>query len=162
MMDGYANRNATLRRIDHGDISNVGSLIRKTILDCYTDVYPPLAVDYFLRYHQDSSIEKRASCGVVLVAEVEGEIAGTGSLVGDEISGVFVRSRYQGNGVGNLVMDELEARGRRAGLDEVTLSISLSSRGFYKGRGYEILREAEIDLGMGQALVYWVGRKRLG
>jgi len=124
-------------------------------------VYPDRAIEFFLRYHSNVSIEHRAANGLILVAEQNGEIVATGSVTGNEISGVFVRSTLQGEGIGGLVMDELESHVKKAGFENVILSISLPSRVFYEKRGYEIVKTAEIDVDMGQFLKYWEGRKML-
>jgi tRNA-Thr(GGU) m(6)t(6)A37 methyltransferase TsaA len=151
-----------LRRIKYVDIPGVGSLIRDTIRASYAPAYPPRAIDFFLNYHTDSAIEERAVNGLVITAERDSGIVATGSIVGNEITGVFVRPDLQGKGIGSIVMDELEAWATREGRGHVTLSISLPSRGFYEKRGYEITEADRIDVGMGQAIDYWEGRKILG
>jgi GNAT superfamily N-acetyltransferase len=153
--------NASIRELKPGDVPSVGSLIRDTIVAGYRDVYPPRAVSFFLDYHSDAAIEKRAQNGAVLVAEQNGELVATGSLVGNEISGVFVKANLRGQGFGKQIMEELEKRAAKAGVEELTLSISLPSLGFYEKRGYKILAAPEIDVGMGQTLKYWQGTKRL-
>lgn len=151
-----------VRRIKYDDIPGVGSLIRDTIRASYAVAYPPRAIDFFLNYHTDSAIEERAVNGLVIVAERGSEIVATGSIVGNEITGVFVKYGLQGNGIGSIVMDELEAWATREGRRHVTLSISLPSRSFYEKRGYGISETARIDMGIGQVLDYWEGRKVLG
>ncbi len=95
----------------------------------------------------------------MIVAEWDGEILATGSLVGAEITGVFVRADLQGKNLGSLVMNRLESLATENGHKYVELSISLPSRGFYEKRGYRITQPASIDMGMGQSLDYWEGRK---
>ncbi|OPY76574.1 MAG: putative tRNA (adenine(37)-N6)-methyltransferase [Syntrophorhabdus sp. PtaU1.Bin058] len=151
-----------VRRIKYDDIPGVGLLIRNTIRASYTVAYPPRAIDFFLSYHTDSAIEQRAVNGLVMVAERDGEIVATGSIVGNEITGVFVRHDLQGKGIGSIMMDELEAWATRGRYGRVTLSISLPSRSFYEKRGYGITGAARIDVGMGQVLDYWEGKKMFG
>ena len=150
-----------LREPKKEEVQDVVSLIRETIRDCYVGIYPPRAVEFFLNYHSNSSIEQRTSIGLVLIVEKNGEIVATGSLVGNEISGVFVRSDLQHQGIGNLLMNELEARAITAGYGKVTLSISLPSLHFYEKRGYKVVKTGQIDVGMGEYLKYWEGRKPL-
>jgi GNAT superfamily N-acetyltransferase len=114
---------------------------------------------FILNYHTDESISQRRKSGIVIVAEWDGEILATGSLVGAEITGVFVRADLQGKNLGSLVMNRLESLATENGHKYVELSISLPSRGFYEKRGYRITQPASIDMGMGQSLDYWEGRK---
>jgi len=156
------NQRTAMRKLRYKDIPDVGSLIRDTIRTSYSAAYPPRAIDFFLDYHRDNAIRKRAVDGFVIVAEQDGCIVATGSIVGNEITGVFVRPDLQGKGIGCIVMDELETFAIQGGYGYVTLSISLPSRSFYKKRGYEITDAARIDVGMGQFLEYWEGKKMLG
>lgn len=151
-----------VRRIRYSEINEVGLLIRDTIRASYTAVYPERAVEFFLECHPGISIEQRAIDGLVVVAESNGEVIATGSIVDREIIGVFVRQDMQGNGVGSRVMDELEVHAIREGYNRATLSISLTSKDFYEKRGYDIIRSARIDVGEGQFLDYWEGLKKLG
>ena len=96
------------------------------------------------------------------MAERDGEIVATGSLVGREITGVFVRADLQGKNIGGLVMNRLEACASETGQDHVELSVSLLSRSFYEKRGYSITGPAMIDVGQSQVLEYWNGVKLLG
>jgi len=149
------------RLLEPGEISSLRLLIHQTIDACYTGIYPPRAVDFFKQYHSIESIAQRLEQGEVLVVGRPGELEATGSLVGDEISGVFVDPSQQGRGLGRELMAELEARARRAGRDQVTLSVSLPSRSFYLALGYELEPLRHLEVGQGQRLEFWPARKRL-
>lgn len=151
-----------LRRIRYKDIHDAGSLVRETIRTSYPSAYPPRAVDFFLNYHRNKAIRKRAVDGFVIVAEQNGDIVATGSIMGNEITGVFVKPDLQGKGIGGIVMDKLEELAVQSGCGHVVLSISLPSRSFYEKKGYEITGAARIDVGMGQFLEYWEGKKTFG
>lgn len=153
---------AELRAFRPDDAECVTRLIHRTIDACYTGVYPPRAVAFFKDYHALERVVERHAAGLVTVACHGDEIVATGSLVGSEISGVFVDPALQGRRVGALVMGALESAAREAGLPAVELSVSLPSRGFYEGRGYHILGAHTIDVGEGEQLEYWAAEKRLG
>jgi len=153
------NGKINIRIIKPDEVPLVGLLIRDTIRISYSSFYPLRAIDFFLNYHTDESISQRRKSGIVIVAELEGEILATGSLVSTEITGVFVRAALQGKNLGSLVMNRLEALAAENGHKYVELSVSLPSRGFYEKRGYRITRSVSIDVGMGQFLNYWEARK---
>jgi GNAT superfamily N-acetyltransferase len=106
-------------------------------------------------------IRERGISGEVVIAECEGTVVATGALVGNEITGVFVRPGFQGRGIGGLVMDRLEQIARAAGHSTVELSVSLPSQGFYTGRGYRVIEDRSLDVGAGERLDYRAASKSI-
>ena len=147
------------READSGPLRN---MIHHTIEASYSRVYPPRAVEFFKDYHSEKRITERSGMGEILVVDKDGLILATGALVGTEIVGVFVHPGYQRQSHGKAIMAELERRAKSKGLSEVTLSVSLTSRKFYEYLGYELLAECSLDVGEGQYLNYWPGRKTIG
>jgi len=150
-----------IREFRTTDLSLVQKLIYQTIDICYPEYYPPLAVQYFKDYHDESNILERSKTGKVLLVETNNYIIGTGSIVGNEISGVFIHPNYQRQGFGKAIMNKLEEIGRLNGYTETELSISLPSLDFYENKGYKILEESSIDVGDNQVLEYWKASKDL-
>lgn len=150
-----------IRLFQEGDLGPLRYLIWHTIDVSYSGVYPPRAVEFFKDYHSEKEIIKRSSVGEILILEQNGSIKATGALFGNEILGVFVHPDHQGQGQGKAIMTELERRARAKGLSEITMNVSLPSRKFYENLGYEILDECSLDVGEGQYLNYWPGRKKL-
>ena len=151
----------TIRRFEPADLATVRALIHRTIDAAYAGVYPPRAIRYFKDYHSLDALAERERVGGFLVVECGGCVIGTGAVVGDEITGVFIDPEHQGRGIGAVLMDRLEDMARIAGNDVATLYISLPSRGFYERRGYEVLESGSLDVGGGERLDYWTARKSL-
>jgi predicted GNAT family N-acyltransferase len=61
---------------------------------------------------------------------------GTAERVG-KVERVAVLEEYRGTGVGRVLMDALESRGRERGFDEFYLHSQTSAAGFYATLGYE-------------------------
>jgi len=150
-----------VRPFDASDLAAVHHLIQRTIDACYPVVYPPRAVEFFRAFHAPDAILLRANSGTVLVADDEGDIVATGSLLDGEIGGVFVSPSSQHTGLGARVMDELERIAAASGCDSVRLDVSLPSRGFYEHREYRVLDECSLDVGESEVLTYWRAVKRL-
>lgn len=150
-----------LRLFHNSDLSQLNQMIHKTIEYSYSGIYPDRAVMFFKNYHSENTILERARKGEVLVLEKDGTIIATGSIVGNEISGVFVEPKSQGFGLGSEIMFELEKRAKTKRIPEVTLSVSLPSIKFYENLHYEILDDLEIDVGDGQYLKYRKGIKKI-
>ncbi|NMC09411.1 MAG: GNAT family N-acetyltransferase [Methanothrix sp.] len=150
-----------LGKFCRSDLMPLLHLIHTTVDLCYSGVYPPRAVHFFKEYHGEKEIISRSEVGTILVALHDGRLAATGALVENEITGVFVASSMQGQGLGRMIMKELEDLAWSRGCRMVELSVSLPSRGFYEALGYELLSECALDVGDGQKLTFWRARKAL-
>ncbi len=150
-----------VRNFVPSDLGALRRMIHDVIDASYAGVYPDRAVRFFKTFHSEERIFDRSRKGEIAIMEADG-IAATGALVNGEALGVFVRRADQGKGYGTAIMCELERRAGQRGCIEVTLDVSLPSRGFYESLGYEIIRVASLDVGEGQRLDYWEARKTLG
>ena len=150
-----------IKLFSEADLEPLHELIQDTIEYSYRGIYPDRALHFFKNYHSKNSILERHRNGVILVLEKEATLAATGSLVGNEISGVFVASKSQGCGYGTIIMQELERLAQRNGFSEIILDISLPSRNFYEKLHYQISEECVFDVGMGEFLKYWKGSKSI-
>ena len=150
-----------IRAFEESDVAALRRLICDTIDVSYAPVYPPKALDFFKAFHAEEKVRERAQRGTVLVTEANGALIATGSLLEGEIFAVFVHPGRQGEGLGKALMERLEGDARTAGVTESVLSVSLPSKRFYEGLGYEIIEERSRDLGDGQRLDFWKATKRL-
>ena len=150
-----------IRFYKDNDIDQLYELIQETIAISYPSHYPERAVQYFRDYHSKENIKKRSEDGQILVIEKDGRIIGTGSIMHNEISGVFIHPDCQKAGFGRMIMTKLESIAKEKGLLKVTLYISLPSRGFYEKLKYEISEPQQTDVGEGQYLEYWFGNKKI-
>jgi GNAT superfamily N-acetyltransferase len=150
-----------IRDFIKSDTVPLRKLIHGTIDACYTDVYPPRAVEFFKDFHCTENILERAEKGQTVILEIGDKIIGTGTLLGNTILGVFVHPEFQHRGYGKDLMAELETRAEAIGRTELELSVSLPSREFYQRLGYRILKKKSLDVGEGQTLDYWQAEKSL-
>jgi GNAT superfamily N-acetyltransferase len=150
-----------IRPFREADLVSLHRMINDTIDASYAGVYPDRAVQFFKEYHSQKRIMERSWAGEILIIERHGFIVATGTLVGNEILGVFVKPGDQGQGLGKRIMSELEGRAKKKGFSEIVLSVSLPSRKFYETLEYELLDECSLDVGEGQHLNYWPARKTM-
>jgi len=144
------------------DLETIYQLIQATIDTCYPPFYPPRAVAAFKYHHSREAVIQRLRYDLVLMAKEGDRLIGTGSLVDNEISGLFVLPDVQSKGVGSVLMKELEDRAGQLDIDMVELDVSLPSRAFYEHLGYSGFKERFLDVGEDQYLNYWHVSKRLG
>lgn len=150
-----------LRSIKPEDAKAVCDVIHMTIDGIYTDIYPPRTVQFFKDFHSTESILDRMQKGHVLAIEEDGIIVGTAAALENRIFGMFVLPKYQGRGIGRMLMDALENQIKADGFTEAVLSMSLPSEGFYRSRGYVDFEEYSRDVGGGEILVFSDASKRL-
>jgi GNAT superfamily N-acetyltransferase len=84
--------------------------------------------------------------GQVIVAELEGEIAGFAALVGGELDGLFVEPDLWGRGIGRALIDDAAHQARRKGLT-LTVIANPSARRFYESCGFTIEGETKTRFG---------------
>lgn len=78
---------------------------------------------------------------VVLVAVQERVIVATAALDGNVVRSVFVNPALQGQGIGRLLMIEIELRAREAGVTVLSVPSSLTAEPFYTKLGFHTVRD---------------------
>ena len=87
--------------------------------------------------------------GQVLVAELDGRLAGFAAVVGNELEGLFVEPDLWHRAIGSALVDAAVHQARRSG---VTLSVTASpaARTFYESCGFSA--EGDVQTRFGPAL----------
>ncbi|MGE1153415.1 GNAT family acetyltransferase [Pseudomonas kitaguniensis] len=78
---------------------------------------------------------------VVLVAIQDQVIVGTAALDGNVVRSVFVNPALQGQGIGRLLMLDIEVRAREAGVTVLNVPSSLTAEPFYTQLGFHTVRD---------------------
>jgi len=77
------------------------------------------------------------------VFERSGEVVGFISLLGNEVGGIFVSPRYQGQGIGRALMDW--ARQSRDHLELDVFELNAIGRAFYAAYGFDLVGRRRDD-----------------
>jgi GNAT superfamily N-acetyltransferase len=133
--------NTTIRRFHEDDLASVYELVRKTIDISYRPDYPVKVIEFFKKFHTRENILDDARSGCILVALDNGEIAGTGTLLGAHIRRVFISPSHQGRGIGTLIAAELEKMAASNNVQVLDLSAALGSRTFWESHGFTVREE---------------------
>ncbi|HTY73997.1 MAG TPA: GNAT family N-acetyltransferase [Candidatus Nanoarchaeia archaeon] len=132
-----------LRVFEPGDLGHVKNLIDSTI-DVIYSYYPIEFINYWKNsFHSEERILAEARQGLIIVAELNKRIVGTGTLIGKEISRVFVMTKFHRKGIGKLIMSNLELRAKKDKVEVVYLTSTAVSKAFYESLGYSTI-EGEI------------------
>ena len=84
--------------------------------------------------------------GDVLVAELDGHIAGFAVLIGGELDGLFVEPDLWAQGIGSALVGEVVHEARRRGLS-LWVTANLGAREFYEKCGFSPEGEAQTQFG---------------
>ena len=153
--------NIVIKHFQQSDLKTVHALVQETIDISYGAVYPPEAIKAFKRYHSTPQISEDSQKGLNLLAVVNHEIAGTGTLLENKVIRFFVLPRYQGYGIGKKLAVAIEARAQQLGIDFLYLSSSLIAREFWELMGFVYQETISVPLDAGQTLDYHRMTKRL-
>ena len=86
--------------------------------------------------------------GRVLVAELEGRIAGFAAVIAGELDGLFVEPDHWKRGVGAALVEAAAHEARMQGLS-LTVTANPTARGFYEKCGFTLEGERETMFGPG-------------
>ena len=151
-------KDISIRKFDRKEADLLYKMVQDTIDISYCKTYPPEAVEYFKEYHSIGDILSDAALGSTAIAESNGEILGTGTLLGTNVRRVYVNPAHQREGIGKLIVAALERRALGLNLD---LAASLVSRQFWESCGYQIQSEDFIPVRNDQKLLYYKMVKKL-
>lgn len=147
-------------KLKHADNpAQVAAIAEETIQSIYPRYYPAGAVQFFLHLHSEMQIEKVMGSEEIYLAEIQGQVIGTGSIRKNEICRLFILPKYQRNGYGSRVMDWLEEKVFR-NYSAVQIDASFPAEMMYLKRGYEIISYKNIETENGDFLCYHIMEKR--
>jgi len=86
--------------------------------------------------------------GQVIVAELDGEVAGFAAVVGGELDGLFVEPDLWGRGVGRALVDAATHEARKRGL-ALKVIVNPRARRFYEHCGFSLEGEVQTRFGPG-------------
>jgi GNAT superfamily N-acetyltransferase len=84
--------------------------------------------------------------GQVMVAELDGRVAGFAAVVGGELDGLFVEPELWRQGIGAALVDAATHAARGKGL-ALTVVASPAARGFYERCGFSVEGDAQTRFG---------------
>lgn len=144
-----------VRAFEPPDLEGVSDLINKTIRVSYGDIYLKEIMDYFDMFHWGGNILKAARDGYTVVADRQGKIVATGSLAGEAILKVFVDPAHQKQGLGGMIMKELEKHAAASGVQTVRLRALANAKKFYESLGYRTISQGAVEVDNARHLEYY-------
>lgn len=137
-------------------IDDIYDITQRVIKESYSHYYPASVVDFIASFHHKERIKEDMKKGhILLLKSHQGNFAATGTAREEEISRVFVLPEHQGQGMGTLLMNELEKIVFEQH-DKIQLDASLSAKKMYAKRGYVEIGYEVQPIGNGDFVCYSV------
>lgn len=134
-----------LRPAEERDVDALVGLARRSWLSAFGETAPPALIAHWRATDREPAWY-RTYWPNMIVAEVSGAVAGLTQPKVDEVNGLWVDPAWQGAGVGSLLLEAAEDAIASGGFDRAWLTCSgFNGRaaGFYRARGYRIVRREE-------------------
>jgi GNAT superfamily N-acetyltransferase len=154
--------NIQIREFSREDLDTVISLIHHVVDVSYRDVYPAGALNLYKEFHCRDNILNDAENGYCVIAENDGQIVGTGTLLDDGIRRVYIDPSYQKNGIGKQIYNTLEKKALQTGLSRLGLGSSVIAREFWESVGFVFEEEVDIPAGDEQLRFYMMSKPLSG
>ena len=123
-------------------LSDLASLIHSTITECYPSIYAREVVEFFVSYHSEQEILRRAAQGHTFLLFDNSLLVATAFLYHSELGGLYVRPNCQRKGYGKLLMDHLLSLAATMGLQKVWLDATPLAKPLYDKLGFTTLENA--------------------
>jgi GNAT superfamily N-acetyltransferase len=127
----------TVRSFEPEDAEAVSSLIRQTMAISNSADYPLERLQPLMDYFSPEKVLLLSKERLCLVAETDGQVAGTIALDGSELCTFFVHPSFQGVGIGSELLAAIEHMALDAGIRTIHMDASLTGVPFYERRGYQ-------------------------
>jgi putative acetyltransferase len=153
-------REINIREFSEEDLESVCRLIHHVVDICYGDVYPTKALAMYKNFHSCENIKNDAASGYCVVAEKDGELVGTGTLLEDHVRRVYISPQYQKNGIGSMIYRALEERALQNQVPHLGLGASIIAREFWEAQGFLFNREEHVPV-EDEKLIFYIMDKDL-
>ncbi len=151
-----------IRKAEPGEGQAIVALHARTVREINSRDYTPEEIDVWLARKSPKKEEARIGAGEVYVSLGDGgALLGFGSRTGDRIAALYVAPECQGQGVGSMLLEQLERDAIAEGIEVLELNSTLTAAGFYEHHGYETLGSTQCFEAGGQTLEAVAMRKRL-
>ena len=136
----------SIKEIYEEDLIKVKYLIDEVSDFAYKSLIPKEGYEYLKSNLWSLEILKKdAREGYTIVVKDDDKIIGTGTIVGDYISKIYVKPEYHGRGIGKLIVKYLEDKAKSNGVKTIFLASNVSAEKFYTKLGYKTTENKEMS-----------------
>lgn len=131
------NKNIEIRHYTPDDFNRVYDLVHQVIAEVYPQYYPKHVAAFFHEHHNRKKMQQDIPNGETYLLHVNDKLAGTGSIVNNEIKRMLVLPAFHGKGLGSRLLKTLENSTTALSHDVLKLHSTLAAFPFYLKHSYE-------------------------
>jgi N-acetylglutamate synthase-like GNAT family acetyltransferase len=135
-----------VRKFNPEDADQISRLIVRNLKQETIRDYSPEAIEALVPHYAPDILIELSKNSYMIVCIHGDDLVGTATLDRDRVRNVFVDIDMHRQGIGKLLMADLEAHAIAKNLKSIYLHAGLSSEGFYHKLGYEPIKRIEHEL----------------
>ena len=132
----------TIRPALENDADEISAVVLRALRETNAKDYTDEIIERVERSFSPSAVLQLIGKRTVFVATVGSRVTGTASLDGSVVRTVFVAPDAQAQGIGKLLMAEIERTARERNIPSLTVSSSVTAQPFYARLGFKALRDS--------------------
>ena len=149
-----------IRRFRDSDAVQLARLHRSTIKNVNSKDYPQHHIRVWASRVSAHKFRTSAIDHERFVALENGKIIGFAEYKKDDLMGLYIHKDYTGQGVGNKLLNHLEADAYRHGVRTLKCTSTITAHRFYVKNGYKTIKKAMFTMGRHRLKVFEM-KKRL-
>ena len=132
----------TVRHARENDSHEISAVILSALRETNAKDYTREIIERIERSFGPSSVVELIGKRTVFVATISSRVVGTASLDGSVVRTVFVAPDVQAQGIGKLLMAEIERTARERNIAKLAVPSSISAETFYERLGFKAVGES--------------------
>lgn len=125
---------------DNGIIKLMDRTIRAVCCNDYTDD----EIEKWSPAGREQRLVEKLKSSYAILALIDGALAGFGNTEGAEIDCLYVSDEHQGEGIGSMILQDLEDKAFSYG-NTIHVYSSITAEGFFLSHGYRRIRENIVE-----------------
>ncbi|MBR0839493.1 GNAT family N-acetyltransferase [Bradyrhizobium liaoningense] len=132
----------TIRPAHEDDADDISAVILRALRETNAKDYTAEIIERVERSFSPDAVRQLIGTRTVFVAAFGSRLVGTASLDGSVVRTVFVAPDVQAQGIGKLLMAEIERTARERSIPSLTVPSSVTAEAFYARLGFEAVRDS--------------------
>ena len=128
-----------IRKATDADVVPLSGLIRHTIRVSNSKDYDQQSIDMLCSIFEPEQVAKRIENEHILLCFSGVNLIGTAGLRRDYLRSLFIEPTYQRQGLGKVLVANIEEIARQNAIPEILVESSVTARQFYEILGYEFV-----------------------
>ena len=128
-----------IRKATDADVVPLSGLIRHTIRVSNSKDYDQQSIDMLCSIFEPEQVAKRIENEHILLCFSGVNLIGTAGLRRDYLRSLFIEPTYQRQGLGKVLVANIEEIARQNAIPEILVESSVTARQFYETLGYEFV-----------------------